>query len=113
MTKAHEPCNLREWRVQTGRLFTCGRPGRGCYPSSPRKWPAQVPDTVLAAWVDGLPSVDPLHIVSLLGRKPPPGPSEFASYPFRSEHETAAKRHFKNGCTRSTVRGLKCMNSRR
>ena len=87
----HEPCNLREWVVPQGRLFTCGRPGRGHFKSAAAKWPAQVPAPILASWVRGLPPGNPVHVVSLLGRKPTPGPSEFEPYPFRSTYELEAK----------------------
>lgn len=85
-----EPCNLREWRVDRGRLFTCGRPGRGHYPSSPKKWPLQVAEPIVSQWVTGLPRYTPLHIVSLLGRKID-STSEFEHYPFRSSYETGTK----------------------
>lgn len=93
MPKPVEPCNLREWRVTSGRLFTCGRPGRGHYPSSDSKWPALVPDRILNAWLDGLPSAA-VHVVSLLGTKFHGGHSEFKHYPFRSCFEENPKPSF-------------------
>ena len=90
-----EPINLREWRrapraSQQGRLFTCGRPGRGTPGYCREK--KRVDDDTINRWVDGLPRTDVLFIVSLLGRKKPSGPgeigfSEFGYYPFRSEKE--------------------------
>lgn len=71
-----EPYRLREWRVATGRLLTCGRPGRS-------KWKdaAQVPTKAIDDWVRNLPEGE-LVLVSLLGKKPD-GTSEFSFYPFR------------------------------
>jgi hypothetical protein len=82
-----EPNNLREWRAvkepaPSGRLFTCGRPGRATFGTTRRL----VPDHVIDEWVKGLPSQDDLYIVSLLGRKED-GFSEFEYYPFRSATE--------------------------
>jgi hypothetical protein len=79
-----EPFNLREWSCREkaaskGRLFTCGRLGRGTFghakvcPLAP----------VLQAWSAGLPECSSLHVVSLLGEKTS-GFSEFDYYPFRS-----------------------------
>lgn len=93
-TAKSEPCNLQEWSVESGRLFTCGRPGRGHYPSSDKKWPVVVPDDILHAWVDGLPPCSPLNIVSLLGEKFVGKHSEFKHYPFRSCFETGSKATF-------------------
>jgi hypothetical protein len=47
--------------------------------------------SVIDEWVSGLPAAVRLHVVSLLGRKPNNGPSEFEPYPFRSEPETNDK----------------------
>jgi hypothetical protein len=93
-TAEAEPCNLREWRVESGRLFTCGRPGRGHYPSADKKWPVIVPDDIMRAWVDGLPAASPLNVVSLLGEKFVGRHSEFKHYPFRSCFETSSKPTF-------------------
>jgi hypothetical protein len=93
-TTESEPCNLREWRVKSGHLFTCGRPGRGHYSSADKKWPVIVPDDILHAWVDGLPPFGPLNIVSLLGEKYVGKHSEFKHYPFRSCFETGSKATF-------------------
>ncbi len=94
LTAESEPCNLREWRVESGRLFTCGRPGRGHYPSADQKWPVTVPNDNLAGWVEGLPPCSPLNIVSLLGEKFVGKHSEFKHYPFRSSFETGSKATF-------------------
>lgn len=93
-TAKAEPCNLREWSVELGRLFTCGRPGRGHYPSADKKWPTIVPDVILHSWVAGLPLCSPLNIVSLLGSKFVGKHSEFKHYPFRSCFETGSKTTF-------------------
>lgn len=82
----NEPINLRKWLPQsstqrTGRLFTCGRPGRGTPAYGTNRIP--VDDAVIDEWVGGLPLTGPLHIVSLLGRKRD-SYSEFGYYPFRS-----------------------------
>ena len=94
LTAKAEPCNLREWSVESGRLFTCGRPGRGHYPSADKKWPTIVPDVILHSWVAGLPLCSPLNIVSLLGSKFVGKHSEFKHYPFRSCLETGSKMTF-------------------
>lgn len=70
-----EPFRLCEWRVPTGRLFTCGRPGR-----SKGTHLKTVPVTLIQQWVLNLPP-GKIVIVSLLGRKPT-GKSEFSFYPF-------------------------------
>lgn len=86
-----EPVNLREWRPrngpskETGRLFTCGRPGRGTPGYGRTRKQVDLP--TIDEWVAGLPDADPLHIVSLLGRKKD-GYSEFSYYPFYSMMET-------------------------
>ena len=90
-----EPINLREWKPiappdHRGRLFTCGRPGRGTAGYCRER--KLVDDGVIDRWVNGLPNAEILHIVSLLGRKKSRGPerigfSEFGYYPFRSEKE--------------------------
>jgi len=49
----NEPCNLREWFTERGRLLTCGRPGRGYYPAG-RLPQGGVPDDILREWVDGI-----------------------------------------------------------
>src|SRR5271170_1143325 len=95
--KNREPYNLREWCVSSGRLFTCGRPGRGTY--NPLTKP--VPEYVIDLWVRGLPRVPRLSIISLLGYKPPSvkhpsGLSEFAYYPFRSRKEGGSKPIFQD-----------------
>ena len=82
-----EPINLCEWEIpptisKNGRLWTCGRPGRGAYG---RKW-KKMDDATVRRWVEGLPKAEVLHIVSLLGKKKN-GCSEFWYYSFRSEHE--------------------------
>lgn len=77
-----EPRNLRRWTTTSGRLFTCGRPGRGTYGTKA----VEIGEDTIDRWLTGLPEADPLHIVSLLGRKQG-GMSEFSYYPFRSEQE--------------------------
>lgn len=94
MTTGGEPINLREWRAHTtevgvGRLFTCGRPGRGTFGREKR----QVDDDTIDRWVKGLPRADVLHLVSLLGQKSN-GYSEFGYYPFRSSKESGDKPTF-------------------
>jgi hypothetical protein len=84
-----EPINLREWLVSRGRLFTCGRPGRGTFGTERR----QIHKTTIDEWVNGLPIADVIHIVSLLGYKPR-GYSEFEYYPFRSSKESGEKPTF-------------------
>jgi hypothetical protein len=85
-----EPGNLREWRTDApGRVFTCGRPGRATFGTEKRS----IGGDTIDQWVSGLPEADVLHVVSLLGRKPD-GYSEFAYYPFRSEHEAGTKPTF-------------------
>ena len=88
-----EPINLREWKprqgVSSGRLFTCGRPGRGTH----GRTKVTVADTVIDQWTNGLPNADVLHIVSLLGQKTN-GYSEFSYYPFRSSVETGPRPTF-------------------
>lgn len=89
-----EPMNLREWKPRTaaprkGRLFTCGRPGRATFGRDKRP----VDDDTIDLWVKGLPQVEVLHIVSLLGEKTT-GFSEFGYYPFRSSKESGTKKTF-------------------
>jgi hypothetical protein len=84
-----EPANLRQWKTDGGRLFSCGRPGRATFGTSPRP----IGEDTVDVWVEGLPPVEVLHIVSLLGHKPS-GSSEFDYYPFRSSEETGAKPTF-------------------
>jgi hypothetical protein len=69
-----------------GRLYTSGRPGRATF----GRKRTLVPEDVIDQWADGLPAAQPLHIVSLLGRKTD-GFSEFGYYPFRSSDEDAHK----------------------
>lgn len=83
-----EPYNLTEWVPRTvahqkGQLFTCGRPGRGTF----GRRRVRVDDETLKRWVRGLPEVDVVHLVSLLGSKKD-GYSEFGYYPFRSAKES-------------------------
>ncbi len=90
----NEPINLREWRAtspmqHTGRLFTCGRPGRATF----GRRRCLVGDHTIDLWISGLPQAYPLHIVSLLGEKPD-GFSEFGYYPFRSAKEKVTKLTF-------------------
>jgi hypothetical protein len=85
-----EPFNLREWVTVSGRLFTCGRPGRATYNVQWRK----IEDNVVEAWVSGLLARlprGPVHLVSLLGWKKDTGESEFWYYTFRSNAEDGAK----------------------
>jgi len=82
-----EPANLNEWKLvskekSSGRLFTCGRPGRATFGRARRLIPVDVIDE----WTRGLPSAETLNIVSLLGQKKD-GFSEFTYYPFRSAKE--------------------------
>ena len=93
MTK-REPCNLREWTVTWGKLFTCGRPGRGSFDRSKK----QIPEYVIDWWVDGLPKVPQAFIISLLGHKKS-GLSEFSYYPFRSCMEAGQKPTFQDWLT--------------
>jgi len=91
---AQEPINLREWRPvttapQRGRLFTCGRPGRATFGREKRP----VDEDTIDLWVKGLPEVEVLHIISLLGQKTT-GFSEFGYYPFRSSEESGTKPTF-------------------
>jgi hypothetical protein len=90
--KKREPCNLREWTVTSGRLFTCGRPGRGTFSGSTK----QIPEYVIDLWIDGLPKVPQASVLSLLGHKHPSGLSEFSYYPFRSCMEDGAKPTFQD-----------------
>jgi len=94
MKVADEPANLCEWIASAtaegpGRLFTCGRPGRATFGRAK----TTIPDAVVDAWVKGLPQVDVLDIVSLLGKKTS-GFSEFGYYPFRSAQEAVSKPTF-------------------
>ncbi len=89
-----EPVNLREWTAPAtagagGRLFTCGRPGRGTFGREKRL----IDDDTIDRWVKGLPEAELMDIVSLLGKKTS-GFSEFGYYPFRSSTETGAKPTF-------------------
>ena len=59
-----------------GCFFTCGRPG---YCASNKN--SLVPSDLVSVWVSALPG-DNKAIVSLLGRKPGTGKSEFIFYPF-------------------------------
>lgn len=93
--KTREPCNLREWTVTSGRLFSCGRPGRGTFSGSKKK----IPEYIIDLWVDGLPKLPQVSIVSLLGQKFPSGLSEFSYYPFRSCSEDNAKPTFQDWLT--------------
>jgi hypothetical protein len=86
---SNEPINLCEWRSKKGRLFTCGRPGRAIF----LRERARIGEDTIDLWVNGLPSADVLHIVSLLGRKKD-GFSEFGYYPFRSSRESGTKPTF-------------------
>ena len=90
--KKSEPYNLRKWTVSSGALFTCGRPGRGTFSGSKK----QIPEAVIDLWVDGLPNVPQLSVISLLGHKHPSGLSEFSYYPFRSCMEDGAKPTFQD-----------------
>jgi hypothetical protein len=74
-----------------GRLFTCGRPGRGTPGYGTARKPVDL--RIIDQWVEGLPYAEVLHIVSLLGRKKDDY-SEFTYYPFRSEKETGSKPTF-------------------
>ncbi len=90
----NEPVNLREWRAPTaagssGRLFTCGRPGRGTFGREKRP----IDDDTIDLWMNGLPEAERLDIVSLLGEKAN-GYSEFGYYPFRSSKEAGDKPTF-------------------
>lgn len=87
-----EPYCLKEFTSPegqfAGRLFTCARPGRSN--GSTKK---KIDDEVVQAWVRGLPNCRPLHIVSLLGWKPPPTRlSEYSYYSFRGGHESSDSR---------------------
>src|SRR5215475_8886521 len=80
-----EPYRLRSWRVTSGRLFTCGRPGRARFKDS-----AQVPEKVVHQWVEKLPGPGTV-IVSLLGKKKN-GTSEFSFYPFRGGFDEVSRK---------------------
>jgi hypothetical protein len=54
-----------------------------------------VGEDVIDLWVQGLPKVKLLHIVSLLGQKTT-GYSEFGYYPFRSSKDTGTKPTFQD-----------------
>ena len=89
-----EPANLREWSAPTtavggGRLFTCGRPGRGTF----RRDRRPIDEDTIDLWVKGLPQSEFMDIVSLLGKKKD-GFSEFSYYPFRSSKEAGTKPTF-------------------
>src|SRR5260370_21403640 len=82
-----EPIRFRDRKSPTaisggGRLFTCGRPGRGTFGT--KKF--HIDDSVVDLWVQGLPRLNIVNIVSLLGTKPD-GYSEFGYYSFRSSEE--------------------------
>ncbi len=81
--------NLREWTTKRGRLFTCGRPGRGTFGRSKHA----IGEDTIDRWVEGLPRVEVLHIVSLLGKKTT-GLSEFSYYPFSSSGDPGTKPSF-------------------
>jgi hypothetical protein len=90
----NEPINLRERRSHAtltsgGRLFTCGRPGRGTF----GRKRFRIDDTIVHLWVQGLPVRYLVMIVSLLGTKRD-GYSEFAYYSFRSSKESGEKPTF-------------------
>lgn len=92
----NEPINLSEWKPLRpqevrGRLFTCGRPGRGTSTFGKNK--KLVDDDTIKLWIKGLPEANVLHIVSLLGRKSD-GFSEYGYYPFRSSKESGANPTF-------------------
>lgn len=91
---SNEPMNLSEWTPPTpalrcGRLLTCGRPGRATFGRDK----GRVDDHTIDQWVEGLPRVQTLHIISLLGQKKG-GFSEFGYYPFRSASEVGTKPTF-------------------
>jgi len=93
---ATEPINLREWTApqpsgRTGRLFTCGRPGRATFGRA-KVCPLV---EILDRWARGLPQADVLHIVSLLGQKTT-GFSEFDYYRFRSSTEAGSRPVFED-----------------
>lgn len=89
-----EPANLHEWAhvagaATGGRLFTCGRPGRATFGRARQL----IHEDTIHLWVMGLPKVEPLYVVSLLGKKKDDF-SEFAYYPFRSSTEIGSKPTF-------------------
>jgi len=93
-----EPVNLREWRPPAsaqfaGRLFTCGRPGRGTPGYGRARKPVDLGK--IGRWIEGLPRAEVLHIVSLLGWKTDVF-SEFDYYPFRSSQERGTKPPFQD-----------------
>jgi hypothetical protein len=92
LLKPFEPLRLIEYRSRKapfrGRLFTCARPGRSLGAKL-----SPIDDAIVKAWVDGLPTLRPLYIVSLLGSKPKPsGISEYSFYSFRGGHEPRDQR---------------------
>jgi len=94
-----EPYNLAEWVPRDavhegGRLFTCGRPGRGTIGRRRER----VADETLEQWVRGLPGQGIVHLVSLLGSKKD-GYSEFGYYPFRSAKECGTNPTFQEWLT--------------
>jgi hypothetical protein len=94
-----EPYYLTEWvpravAHQKGRLFTCGRPGRGTLGTRRQR----VDDERLNRWMESLLRQGTVHIVSLLGSKKD-GYSEFGYYPFRSAMEPGTKPTFQEWLT--------------
>ena len=87
-----EPSRLQQFRSTkapfAGKLFTCARPGRSLGPAA-----TPISDAIVKDWVSGLPPIRPLHIISLLGKKPPPKDiSEYSFYSFRGGLESERQR---------------------
>jgi hypothetical protein len=84
-----EPYRLIRWKSDrspfTGKLFTCARPGRS---KGAKK---KIADEWVDTWVKGLPGLERIIIISLLGRKPN-GKSEFSFYSFRGGFDEPAER---------------------
>lgn len=78
-----EPYRLKRWKVDSSPdaiyFYTCARPGRSKY--NYKKKNNEVSDDLVSAWVLGLPGPN-TAIISLLGRKPADGTSEFSFYSF-------------------------------
>jgi hypothetical protein len=102
-----EPRNLRRWTTTSGRLFTCGRPGRGTYGTNA----VEIGEDTIDRWVTGLPEGDPLHIVSLLGRKQG-GMSEFSYYRSGLSRRVGSSRHSRSGSQIAMARASLFTSSR-
>lgn len=88
-----EPYRLKRWKIDispdTIYFYTCARPGRSKY--NYKKKNNDVSDALVSTWVRGLPEPN-TAIVSLLGRKPDDGTSEFSFYSFCGGWDTHLER---------------------